>query len=273
MKKNTYIITAVIAVILLGAGYLWGQIDYSDAQAGGKLEIAEPDYDFGVVGLDPVSHTYTIKNTGLGSITIAKVATSCGCTTATLKKGDETSIAFGMDHGQLPKANFTLKPNEEAEVIATYNPLAHGPQNAKGTFDRVVYLKTENPRDEYELTFKVVVDPDKIVEKTPKIELNSTEYSFGKIAKTGGVVSTSFDVKNSGSSALVISDITTSCGCTTAEISSKTIQPNATAELKINFDPNFHEEAAGELERIVTLSTNDPAKPKAEVKVYAEIVE
>lgn len=166
MKKNnksiffTGVIVVVLAIVAFGA-YALGQQSGSDdeKQLPGKLEITETEYNFGTIGLDKVSHPFVVKNVGKGPLTIERVSTSCGCTSAQLKKGNETSVRFGMDHGNLPRANMTLEPGEETEVIVTYDPLAHGLNRAAGYFNRVVYIKTSNPNKEHELTVKMIVDP------------------------------------------------------------------------------------------------------------------
>lgn len=162
-KKNSKIIflVGILVVLAIAFGaYSLGQnnTDKEDLLPG-KLEIAETVYNFGTIGLDKVSHTFVVKNVGEGPLTIERVATSCGCTTAQLKKGDKTSVKFGMDHGNLPKANMTLEPGEETEVVVTYDPLAHGLASAAGYFRRNVYIKTSNPKEEYELIVEMTVDP------------------------------------------------------------------------------------------------------------------
>lgn len=272
--ENKYYIFGIIAVIILvGVGYFLGQKDNQEAQAQGKLEIIEAYYDFGTVGLDNISHSYVIKNVGAGPLTIEKVSTSCGCTTARLQKEGDSSRSFGMDHGNLRRANFVLEPGEEAEVIATYNPLAHGANRAAGRFNRIVYLTTSNPKDEYELKFDITIDPNKQTAVGPQIEFKVSEYDFGQVNKVDGVVETIFQVLNSGDEELTIERIATSCGCTTATISSEQIAPGQSANLIVKFDPGFHDEPQGRLERTVTIYTNDPNKAEAEVQIYAEIIE
>lgn len=162
MIKLHYIIITVVAVALVGMLYLFQHTGNGQAQAGAgnNLYIAESFYDFGTIGLDSAQHAYTIKNTGVAPIHIRKISTSCGCTTAKLQKEDGTTENFGMDHGgTVPYINVELKPGEEAQVIATYNPLAHGLARAAGSFNRSIYILTDNPRQEYELRFTVNVDP------------------------------------------------------------------------------------------------------------------
>ncbi len=273
-KNKRYLLVSILgAVILLVLGYFIGQKDYVNVSAQGNLELVEDYFDFGTVGLDPVEHSFVIKNTGDGPVIIEKISTSCGCTTAQLKKSGDISQPFGMDHGNLPKANFTLEAGEQAEVLVSYNPLAHGLKNARGVFRRMVYIRTDNPRGEYSLTIDVKVDPDKQAEKNPEIEADNISYDFGKVTRAGGVVETKFKISNAGGGDLVVNNISTSCGCTTADLSSHTIKAGESVDLVVKFDPDFHKEPQGKLERSVTLFTNDPQNPEFNVKIYAEIID
>lgn len=163
-KKNSikYIIAGIVAVMAVayGAFSLGQSVTENENQLPGKLEITETRYDFGTIGLDNVSHSFMARNVGAGPLSIEQVSTSCGCTSAQLVKDGRPSVKFGMDHGNLPRANMTLQPGEEVEIVATYNPLAHGPANAAGYFNRIVYLKTDNPKEEHELTITMTVDPE-----------------------------------------------------------------------------------------------------------------
>lgn len=273
MKNNKYLIGGIVVLVLLIGAFMLGKGGTNEAQAQGKLEVAETHYDFGTIGLDNVTYPFTVRNVGAGPLTIERVSTSCGCTTAQLKQGNKTSVQFGMDHGNLPKANMTLQPGEETEVLVTYHPLAHGLNNAAGHFRRIVYIQTSNPKEEHELTVEMTVDPDKKTIKEAQIEFDKQSYDFGQIPKEGGVVETTFTVFNRGGESLTISDITTSCGCTSAEIASENIQPNGSTKLTVRFDPDFHDEPQGKLERTITLFTNDPNNKEANVEIYAEIIE
>lgn len=96
-------------------------------------------------------------------------------------------------------------------------------------------------------------------------------YDFGKIKKENGTVSTSFTVKNITDSEILITEITTSCGCTTAEIEAKLIQPGTAQTLTVIFDPNFHKEPDGKFSRTVFLQTSETQEVQA--KITVEIVE
>lgn len=79
-----------------------------------------------------------------------------------------------------------------------------------------------------------------------------------------------FAVQNAGEADLVISNLVTSCGCTTAGLSSSVIPPGQRADLTVTFDANFHP-TQGEVTRLVWFATNDPTQPWVEVRVTADV--
>ncbi len=106
-----------------------------------------------------------------------------------------------------------------------------------------------------------------------RAEVAVREYDFGKITKQNGKVQADFTIKNTGTDALVISDIVTSCNCTSATISEKSIAPGKSATLTATFDPNFHEEPRGRFFRSIFVPTNDPENREIELKIYVEIIQ
>jgi len=107
----------------------------------------------------------------------------------------------------------------------------------------------------------------------PQISLDRTEHDFGNVPQFGGVVTADFIITNSGASDLELGQVTTSCSCTTAELSSSKLAAGETATLKVIFDPDFHEEPLDRFKRTVFIPTNDPAQPEAEVNVWVDILE
>lgn len=112
-----------------------------------------------------------------------------------------------------------------------------------------------------------------ISESGPKIQLDRTLHDFGVVPQFGGTVETTFTITNTGIETLEVGTITTSCSCTSAEISDATIEPGEEAILTVIFDPDFHEEPGGAFKRTVFIPTNDPDAPEAEAAIAVDITE
>ena len=70
---------------------------------------------------------------------------------------------------------------------------------------------------------------------TPVLALEQTEFDFGTITQ-GDIVTHVFSFVNEGSAPLVISDISTPCGCTVPEWSKEPIAPGASGAITLKFD-------------------------------------
>lgn len=103
----------------------------------------------------------------------------------------------------------------------------------------------------------------------PQLDVPNLSYDFGRVPKRPDVAHI-FAVQNTGTADLEIRNLVTSCGCTTAELSSSIIPPGHRADLTVTFDPDFHP-AEGEVVRLVWFATNDPAQPWVEVRITADI--
>jgi hypothetical protein len=84
--------------------------------------------------------------------------------------------------------------------------------------------------------------------------------------KTGTV-----SVTNTGTGTLVISGVSTSCGCTEAHISSTTIAPGESADLSISYNSSFPEQVVGLLSRQVYIRSN-ASNPTVIINVSAELL-
>ena len=105
--------------------------------------------------------------------------------------------------------------------------------------------------------------------KPARLVVLNAEYNFGKIKQSGGVVSSTFAVRNDGGRDAQVGEVLTSCSCTTAEIGRKIIKPGETADLKVIFDPNYHFEDEGRFFRTATIKYNSDTP--AEAKIYVEV--
>ena len=132
------------------------------------------------------------------------------------------------------------------------------------------------------------------VSGNPRITINPLEYDFGDVSMKEGVAKTVMTIKNEGDSNLVIKDMETSCGCTSATVEkngkegpvfgmkghiptpvswTETLKPGETAILNVYYDPLVHPELRGPVTRLVTLYSNDPAVPGKEVKIFVNQVD
>lgn len=86
------------------------------------------------------------------------------------------------------------------------------------------------------------------------------------------VVNLGYIVVNNGDHDLVIDNVVTSCGCTTATLSHNIVPPGRRADLAVRFDAGYHAVKPGQqVVRIVWLMTNDPDTPVAEARLTAVI--
>lgn len=108
-----------------------------------------------------------------------------------------------------------------------------------------------------------------------EISIPEESYDWGEIDINGGVVNHSFIVKNEGNETLDLSNITTSCMCTTAKLIGDAeespvygmhsqsnyimeLAPQQSAKLYVEFDPAYHgPTGTGPITRIITIDTND----------------
>jgi hypothetical protein len=108
----------------------------------------------------------------------------------------------------------------------------------------------------------------------PRIEVTPSSYDFGEISPTEKAV-VEFQVKNTGGSPLEITRVSTSCGCTTAEIEDELLLPGETTTLHVTFDPQvMYTEGLAEEEilRVIYVRSNDPDRPEVEVELRGRVV-
>lgn len=104
----------------------------------------------------------------------------------------------------------------------------------------------------------------KSVEKSPRLTMVEPIKDFGTIPK-GEKLEWSFAVKNTGTSDLEILAARPACGCTVADFD-KVIKPGQSGKVHATVETvNF----SGPIAKTVTLETNDPATPTAQVTIHA----
>jgi hypothetical protein len=100
--------------------------------------------------------------------------------------------------------------------------------------------------------------------KAPRLTLVEPLKDFGTVPK-GEKIDWSFEIKNTGAADLEILAAKPACGCTVADFD-KVIKPGQTGKVTAHVDTtNF----AGPISKAVTLETNDPNTPNAQVTISA----
>lgn len=107
------------------------------------------------------------------------------------------------------------------------------------------------------------------IDKAPRIAVMPESWDFGKISEFK-ILTYNFAVKNLGSAPLTIKGVTTSCGCTSVNLSLMKISPGETAILKVNIDPQ-QINSQGKINRQVYIESNDPKEPLKTVSIFLEM--
>ena len=115
---------------------------------------------------------------------------------------------------------------------------------------------TKNSDDE-KLSSDLVVNPktasgEEDMSKLPVIEFEYLDFDFGLIFEGEEVVH-KFKFKNTGGSALIISDVSATCGCTIPTYSRKPIAPGEEGLIEVKFNSSGRE---GMQHKTVTVLAN-----------------
>lgn len=121
--------------------------------------LIEPEsIDLGEVSMAKgnVETVFKVKNIGKSDLKILGMETSCGCTTAVLKVDGKKSPVFGMSDNPTGWSE-TLKPGQEAELVAVFDPAHHGPEGT-GPATRTISVRSNDPIDSFKkIQFEVDV--------------------------------------------------------------------------------------------------------------------
>lgn len=234
--KNVFFIFCLIAVSVISA-----------QQSVPKIVSTNPEHNFGeILEGQVVSHTYEIVNTGNADLKIDKVQASCGCTAA-------------------QPAKKLLKPGEKTTIKVEFDS-----SNRMGFQQKYVYVFSNDPDlPQLRLSFSALI-VDKISNptgKVPKMKLEKNQIDFGTVEE-GKIQLAKIVFQNVGSGTLEITDIKSTCDCTTTLLSSKKLAPGESGTLRIELDTA---DRSGKLTRTVMLLTNDPTEPRHIITLFANI--
>jgi len=99
------------------------------------------------------------------------------------------------------------------------------------------------------------------------IEFEEMSHDFGKIIQ-GEKVTYAFKFKNTGNAQLIISDVSTSCGCTVPKYTKKPLKPGETGVLNVTFDS---ENRRGFQHKTVTVVSNTVPNTTI-LKIKAQVI-
>jgi len=105
--------------------------------------------------------------------------------------------------------------------------------------------------------------------KAAKAVVDVDSYDMGRI-EPAQVVTHNFEIENDGNADLLITGGYTTCGCTTAEISSSVIPPQKSGLITVYFDASSTAPGT-QVRRGVFLETNDPQTPRIEIWIQGTI--
>lgn len=210
---------------------------------GPRISVQQTEHDFGeIISGEKVTHYFVLSNTGDDNLVIKSVHASCGCTAAKPEKDK-------------------LSPGEATKLKVVFNSAGR-----KGRQHKTITVVTNDPQNP-ELKLKINGEVVEANGGKAELFLPETEHNFGKV-KEGKVTEYTFKLANKGSSTLQIKDVRTSCGCTAALLSSKSIAPGEEGTLKVELDTkNRH----GQMSRTITITSNDQKEPKKVLTIHADI--
>lgn len=90
----------------------------------------------------------------------------------------------------------------------------------------------------------------------------------------GDVPTTSFTLTNFTPMPVEVTRVSTSCGCTKAEVEKKQLGAYEATEVKVSFDPAVHSDAAdlGSITRTIYVNTNNPNFPQLTSTITANVI-
>lgn len=103
----------------------------------------------------------------------------------------------------------------------------------------------------------------------PDIAIAAKRHDFGQV-KQGEVVTAEIALRNTGKKDLKIEAVSTSCGCTSAQVQPEVIPPGSEGKLLIRYDSGVHPDK-GHVQRHIYIVSNDPNEGEVEVIVTADV--
>ncbi len=83
----------------------------------------------------------------------------------------------------------------------------------------------------------LAISASMFAEDNQVIEFVERVYDFGQIQEEGGKVTTTFEFKNTGKSAVTLDNVQASCGCTTPQWTKDPVAPKKKGFINVTYNP------------------------------------
>ncbi len=113
----------------------------------------------------------------------------------------------------------------------------------------------------------VTANGNKTSKDFPKISFETDIHNFGKVIQ-GEKVTYSFKFKNTGNANLIISDVSSSCGCTVPKFTREPVAPGESGSIQVTFKS---ENKKGFQNETVTIVSNMQPNTKV-IKIKAMVI-
>ena len=102
----------------------------------------------------------------------------------------------------------------------------------------------------------------------PKIAFDKSQHDFGTVNEKEGEISHDFSFKNTGTSPLIIQNVSATCGCTTPEWSKQPVRPGETGFVKVSYNPKGR---PGGIDKTITVQSNGSSAPVS-LRITGEVI-
>lgn len=127
-----------------------------------------------------------------------------------------------------------------------------------------------------------ILEPDF---STSSLVSDPASFDIGTVSMKNGNVDNIIDILNEGDKPVTITDISTSCMCTTVAFEGATfgmhgssragftVKPGEKKEMTVTFDPNAHgPEGTGPISRVISVRTNSVKTPVLEIRFSGNVI-
>ena len=165
----------------------------------------------------------------------------------------------------------TLEPNEDGQLVVTYDPKEKGSLGFHT--DNIRFFTSEAPGEMKELYIVATIEeyfpPMTAEEKAsaPRLAIDRTNHDFGRLTE-GNTVKTTFQISNTGKNTLNIRDTRGNCGCTVSSLPKTELKPGESMPMTVTFNTAGRR---GRQYKTVTIFSNDPIGPTQMISIRADV--